>query len=156
MAPAKFILTKELGRLARWLRILGFDATYFNQDKLSSLVIQALREERLIITRNQHLPKSGGLRIVWLSCETLKEQIAEVLKALHLELNPDIMFSRCILCNLELKPIAKEEVKEKIPAYVYQSEQSFFTCTQCKRIYWQGTHWGNVTKTLEEMRGIHR
>ena len=80
----KFILTKELGRLAKWLRILGFDAEYFNQDNLSSLIIQALRDERIILTRNQRLPKHAGMKIILIKSEKIKEQMAEILKALKI------------------------------------------------------------------------
>jgi uncharacterized protein with PIN domain len=148
----KFILTRELGRLAKWLRILGFDAAYFHQDKISSLIIQSLREERIILTRNQRLPKTRGLSIVFLQSEELEKQLPEVLKALQIKPDPAIMFTRCTLCNAGLKPIAKEEVRDKIPEYVYQTQNSFLTCPGCQRIYWQGTHWGNVTAMIKELR----
>jgi uncharacterized protein with PIN domain len=149
----KFILTNELGRLAKWLRILGYDSVYFNQDNPGTLIIQALRDDRIIVTRNHRLPKSPGLKILFLKSELLRTQVTEALKELHIELNQDIMFSRCILCNTELKPLAKEGVKEKVPPYVFQTQDKFITCPQCHRIYWQGTHWGNVHKILEEIKG---
>lgn len=150
----KFILTKELGRLAKWLRILGFDTEYYQKDNLSSLIIQALRDERIIISRNQHLPLSKGIKIILIGAEKIKEQVAEALKKLNLQAQEGAMFSRCILCNVELKDIAKDKVKEKVPEYVYQTQKDFITCPKCKRIYWPGTHWGNVQKTLEEITEI--
>jgi hypothetical protein len=149
----KFILTKELGRLSKWLRILGFDTVYYNQDNLSSLIIQALRDERIILTRNQRLPQARGLKIVLIKNEKIKKQVEEVLKTLKIVLEPEMMFSRCILCNTELVYITKDEVKDKVPGYVFNTQEGFLTCPQCNRIYWQGTHWGNVTKTLEEIIG---
>jgi len=147
----KFILTRELGRLAKWLRILGFDSEYFSQDNLSSLMIQALRDERIILTRNQRLSKPTGIKIVLIKAEKIKEQVAEVLKELHIQPTSEAMFSRCIICNEELVEIEKEKIKDKVPEYVFKTQESFITCPTCKRIYWQGTHWGNVTKTLEEI-----
>lgn len=147
----KFILTKELGRLAKWLRILGFDTEYFNQDNASSLIIQALRDNRIIITRNHRLPKSAGLKILLLKAQNLKEQLAQVLKALQITPLSDMMFSRCIICNETLVDIDKEKVKAKIPEYVFKTQQDFITCPKCQRIYWQGTHWGNVSTTLKEI-----
>lgn len=141
-----------MGRLAKWLRILGFDTVYFNQDNISSLIIQALRDSRVIITRNHRLPKSVGVKIILLKTEKLNEQLPEFLRALHIQPNPDMMFSRCIICNEELKPIEKEKVKAKVPGYVFNTQSDFITCPNCHRIYWSGTHWGNVKKTLE---GIH-
>jgi len=148
----KFILTKELGRLSKWLRILGFDTVYYNQDNLSSLIIQALRDERIILTRNQRLPQARGLKIVLIKNEKIKKQVEEVLKTLKIVLEPEMMFSRCILCNTELVYITKDEVKDKVPEYVFNTQEDFLTCPQCNRIYWQGTHWGNVRKTLEEVK----
>ena len=150
----KFILSKELGRLAKWLRILGFDTVYYNQDNLSSLIIQALRDERIILTRNQRLPQARGLKIVLIKNEKIKKQVEEALKTLKIKLEPETMFSRCILCNVELEEIAKEKIKDKVPEYVFKTQEDFITCPQCKRIYWQGTHWGNVQKTLEEIGSL--
>lgn len=150
----KFILTKELGRLAKWLRILGFDAEYFEQDNLSSLMVEALRDERIILTRNQRLARPGAIKIILIQADIIKEQLREVLKKLNIRPISDMMFSRCILCNQELVDIDKEKVKDKVPEYVFKTQKDFITCPECKRIYWQGTHWGNVTKTLEEINGI--
>lgn len=149
----KFILTKELGRLAKWLRILGFDAAYFRQDNISSFILQALRDDRIILTRNHRLPKHTGLRIVLVKAEKIKEQIAETLKALNIQINEDIMFTRCIICNVELMPIDKEKAKDRVAEYVFETQDNFITCPNCKRIYWSGTHWGNVKKTLDEING---
>ena len=148
----RFLLTKELGRLAKWLRILGFDTVYYNQDKPSSLIIQALRDERIILTRNHHLPQGRGLKIVVIKNEKIKKQVEEVLKTLKIRPEPGMMFSRCILCNEVLADIAKDKVKDKVPEYVFNTQEDFITCPQCKRIYWQGTHWGNVQRTLEEIK----
>ena len=147
----KFILTRDLGRLAKWLRILGFDAEYFKQENLSSVIIEALRDDRIILTRNHHLPKSTGLRIVLIEAEKIKEQVAEALKKLNIAPSSEKMFSRCIICNEELVDIDKEKVKDKAPEYVFKTQDEFITCPKCKRIYWQGTHWGNVEKTLTEI-----
>lgn len=148
----KLILTKELGRLVKWLRILGFDTVYYNQDKLSSLIIQSLRDERIILTRNQRLPKDRGLKIVLVKNETVKKQLEEILKTLKIVLDSEKMFTRCILCNTVLAGIAKDKVKDQVPEYVFKTQENFITCPACKRIYWQGTHWGNVQKTLEEIK----
>ncbi|MDD2689778.1 MAG: Mut7-C RNAse domain-containing protein [Candidatus Omnitrophica bacterium] len=153
----KFILTKELGRLSKWLRILGFDAAYFKQGNASSLIIEALRDGRIIITRNQRLPKSGGIQIVLIRQENLKGQLQELLNTLKISLERQAMFSRCIICNVELKDIDKKEVKLRVPAYVFETQEHFVICPKCNRIYWPGTHWGNVEKALERIgkNGIH-
>jgi hypothetical protein len=147
----KFILTKELGRLAKWLRILGFDTAYFNQDNLSSLIIQALRDERIILTRNHRLAKHSGIKIVLVKNETIKEQLHEVVDTLQLKPDAKEMFTRCIICNEELMDIEKEKIKDKVPEYVFKTQEDFITCPKCQRIYWQGTHWGNVKNILDNI-----
>ena len=147
----KFILTKELGRLAKWLRILGFDTLYFNQDNPGSLIVQALRDERVILTRNQHLPQARGVTIIRITAETLKAQIPQIVETLNIKLDSQRMFTRCILCNEALTDIEKEKVKDKVPEYVFKTQNDFVRCPKCNRIYWQGTHWGNVVETLKEI-----
>ena len=147
----KFILTKELGRLAKWLRILGFDTAYFKQDNPGSLIIESLRDSRTIVTRNSRMPKPKGIKVVLIEAEKIKEQMCEVLKKLDVKPDTKLMFSRCILCNEELLDIEKDKVKDKVPEYVFKTQGNFVTCPSCKRIYWSGTHWGNVQKTLDEI-----
>ncbi|MBN1913609.1 MAG: Mut7-C RNAse domain-containing protein [Candidatus Omnitrophica bacterium] len=147
----KFIVTKELGRLLKWLRILGYDAEYFKQDNLSSLLIAALKDERIILTRNHRLPKATAIKILFIHSQKIKDQVVEVLKALDIRPKPQEMFTRCILCNKPLESVAKAKIKDKVPEYVFKTQEDFIGCPQCRRIYWQGTHWGNVAKTLEEI-----
>ena len=145
----KFILTRELGRLAKWLRILGFDSEYFQEDNIGSLIIQALRDNRIILTRNLRMHDIYGTKIIYIKSERLPEQVAQLLKELKLGSNSKQMFSRCIICNTELIAVEKEKIQDRVPEYVFATQDNFVTCPQCKRIYWQGTHWGNVKKILE-------
>jgi hypothetical protein len=147
----KFLLSQELGRLSKWLRILGFDAEYQRENNPSSLIIHALREGRIILTRNHRLPKARGVKIIILQKEKIKEQVAEVLRLLDIQPRKENMFSRCTLCNKELAGIDKAKVGDKVPEYVFKTQENFFQCPQCQRIYWQGTHWGNVVETLKEI-----
>jgi len=147
----KFILSRELGRLAKWLRILGFDTAYFNQDNTGALIIQALRDDRLIITRNQRLAGSSRLKTLLVKSEKLKSQLIEVLKGLKLGVNSDMMFTRCIICNVGLEKVEKAKIRDKVPEYVFNTQDDFIACPKCQRIYWSGTHWGNVTDALKEI-----
>lgn len=147
----KFILTKELGRLAKWLRILGFDAQYFSEEKISSLIILALRDNRIILTRNHRMPEARGNRVLYIKSEHIKEQLAQVLKELGLKPDRRLMFSRCTLCNVRLADTQKEDVKCRVPEYVFNTQDDFLVCPVCRRVYWQGTHWGNVVKVLKEI-----
>ncbi|MCM8763051.1 MAG: Mut7-C RNAse domain-containing protein [Candidatus Omnitrophica bacterium] len=147
----KFILTQELGRLSKWLRILGYDSVYFTQENMGTLIVEALKDERIILTRHQKIPLGRGVKILNIKSDSVKEQLQQVLAELQLKLDEDILFSRCIICNTLLEEIEKEEIKDKVPEYVFKTQRNFTVCPKCQRIYWQGTHWGNVKKTLEEI-----
>lgn len=147
----KFILTKELGRLAKWLRILGFDAEYFTESQESALIIKALQEDRVILTRNLHLVRHAGIKMLHIKPDYVNEQLRQAVKELSLAPDKSLMFTRCILCNEILHTIEKEKVKDRVPEYIFKTQNDFVTCPKCLRAYWQGSHWGNVEKTLKEI-----
>ncbi len=148
----KFIVTKELGRLARWLRILGHDTEYFLSSNRSSLVITSLRDERIILTRDSRMSPVSGIRMVRIKHDELKKQLAQVMKELDIKPGEKALFTRCVLCNKKLKEVEKETIKGKVPEYVYETQKDFVICPGCGRVYWHGTHWGNVRKLLAEAR----
>lgn len=148
----RFLLTKELGRLVKWLRILGFDAEYFSDNSRSSLIINALRDDRTILTRNHHLPKGKGVKIAFIKNEKIKEQVAEVLEKFQVEPDSGAMFTRCILCNELLTKIEKEKIKDRVPEYVFNTQEEFVVCPKCSRAYWKGTHWGNVEELITQIK----
>lgn len=147
----RFVVTKELGKLARWLRILGFDTIYFNKANYASLIILALQEDRIIITRAKKEIEKFPKNSILITKENYLEQIKELKEKLNLKIEKDKMFTRCTVCNQLLEDIKKEEVKNLVPEYVYTHQEFFMRCSSCNRIYWQGSHWGNVKKTLENI-----
>jgi uncharacterized protein with PIN domain len=146
----KFIASRELGRLAKWLRILGFDAAYFREDNKSSFKIMALRDDRVILTRNKLILKDRALQSVFIKSEVLGEQIKQVLDDFKINVDDCRMFTRCIVCNAELINVDKTTVVSKVPKYIYETQENFCQCPICSRVYWQGTHWGNVQEILEK------
>lgn len=147
----KFILTQELGRLAKWLRIFGFDAEYFTESQEATLIIKALQEDRIILTRKVHLGEHPGIKMLNIQYDYVAEQLRQVCKALSFKPEKSLMFTRCILCNEILRAIEKEKVKDEVPEYVFKTQNDFVICPKCRRIYWQGSHWGNAEKTLKEI-----
>jgi uncharacterized protein with PIN domain len=104
-----------------------------------------------VITRNHKLPESRGLKIFLIKSEIIKGQLKEVFGALKINPDKEKMFTRCLICNKELLEIAKEQIRDQVPDYVFKTQDNFVACPQCKRVYWQGTHWGNVAVTLKEI-----
>jgi len=147
----KFILTPELGRLCKWLRILNYDAYYF-KGRRSSLILKALQENRIIITREKRSFKNSAVKNVVLNQEKLPYQIKELKSVLGLDFNTDNLFLRCADCNTITVKVDKEDVKEKVPLYVYQTQQEFYKCPLCKKVFWRGTHWELAKEYLSKIK----
>jgi len=146
----KFVVLNELGRLVRWLRILGFDTAYFPKHDKATLAMISLKEDRVILTRDTRISKYGGYRTFRVDSDSYKEQVKQVIEGLNLKIDEDKLFTRCVVCNAEIEAIDKNEVKDKVPEYVFQTQEYFSKCPKCERIYWRGTHWGNTKKILKE------
>ncbi|MBN2120246.1 MAG: Mut7-C RNAse domain-containing protein [Candidatus Omnitrophica bacterium] len=147
----KFILTKELGRLARWLRILGFDALYQREGNQTKVLLLALREGRIVITRNKVLFDKISAKAVYLKEGKLKEQLKKTIKALNITIDEGKMFSRCVVCNKPLVAVDKTDIKDKVPPYVNKTQDEFSWCSQCQKAYWPGSHWGNIRRYFKEL-----
>ena len=138
-ASVRLIVDFMCGKLARWLRVLGVDAEYYGEGESTELLKRALREERTVVTRNTRIPSAQNVEVLLLKSEIPEEQIVQVIKDLHLERNL-APFTRCNVCNGELIDVEKGGVKEKVPLYVFQTQDRFKMCCCCGRIYWRGTH----------------
>jgi len=145
-------VSRELGKLAKWLRILGFDTVYFRQNNKSSLVITAMRENRVVLTRNNKILEDRLLKTIFVKSLSVKEQLKEVLSNLDITPDQKLMFTRCTICNTQLEHIEKDNIKSKVPSYVFDSQEDFFCCKVCGRIYWRGSHWGNVVEVIKGLK----
>ena len=150
----KFLVDFMLGRLARWLRILGYDAVYTKKVIDSLLMVNAYKEGRIIITRNTRLyRRAGPANAVFINSDDYKEQVREVIKVLDLEFDRGMFLSRCADCNLPLINISKEMAQTKVPEYVFQTRNDFRTCPQCKRIFWSGSHPNEMMRIIKTFWG---
>lgn len=148
----KFIADSMLGRLARWLRIIGCDVTYYPRIEDSEFVEMALREGRMILTKDTLLIKrrkaKGNCFLV--EGNSYKDQLRQVVS--HFSIDPfEGFLTRCIECNLPLVDIEKERVKETVPEYVYITQDSFRVCPGCRKVYWPATHREEMIKMLEAL-----
>lgn len=148
----RFIADAMLGRLAKWMRILGCDVSYYREIDDREIVDLALKEGRMILTKDTLLIKRKKARGNFFLVEgnSYKEQLKQV--AEHFSVDPyNGLLTRCIECNLLLAAIDKETVRDAVPEYVYNSRDSFRRCPGCEKIYWPATHKDGIMTTLQEI-----
>jgi uncharacterized protein with PIN domain len=147
MAEIKFVADVMVGKLARWLRVLGFDVAYSNVLEDDEIVRLADSEHRIILTRDTGLvARCRDAQCLLIQSVDYKEQVQQVLHAF--DLNQFTVFSRCLECNTLLEDIDKEAVFERVPPFVYLTKDRFATCPSCNRVYWHGTHADNMLKRI--------
>lgn len=136
----RFIADVMLGRLARWLRFLGFDTLYYPDISDTKLINIAREQDRFLLTRDSRLIKRKGLRNYLLIRDNNSyHQLLQVLKEFKIkEINS---FSRCVVCNGQLIKISdKIQIKNSVPEHVFLQYKEFFRCNNCGKIYWEGSH----------------
>ncbi len=144
----QFVADVMLGRLAKWLRIAGFDVLYSNRFTDDELVALSQQEERILLSRDTRLlVRKAVTRFIFLESEQVQPQLKEVFAATRTTSLPGIL-TRCIACNEVLLDIPRESVQEKVPPFVFQTQFSFKSCPGCSRIYWAGTHRDSVLRIL--------
>ena len=147
----RFLADAMLGRLARWLRLLGFDAAYADRLPDGELVRRAIDEERWILTRDRALPREWrvtGVHVV--EAEDLLAQLRDVVGRFRLaaRLRP---LSRCAKCNTPLAPAPREEVAARLPPRVLAAQREFRRCPGCARIYWPGSHAARMKAVIDRV-----
>ena len=148
----RFVLDVHLGRLARTLRLLGFDAVWRNDTADDELAAISVDDERILLTRDRGLLKRAKVTRGHLVRETDRRcQAIEVLQRFDLfaSITP---FGRCLTCNGVLEPVAKEEVEHRLPARTRREHADFRTCPGCGRVYWKGSHYDRLAALVEDLR----
>ncbi len=148
-ANPRFIADAMLGKLARWLRLLGYDTRY-SQDDDAAIANCARAEGRILLTRDRGLAARRGLNAILIVGTDLETQLAQV----HATVGIPPMPPRCMDCNVRLHPIAPEAARSQVPAYVAQTQSDFQQCPKCGRILWPGTHWQGIARRLR--RALNR
>jgi len=151
----KFVVDAMLGKLARWLRMLGQDVSYSVQFSDNELLVSAKAEGRVLVTKDFELYKRAigrGLDAFFLEGTTESALLAQVSKRYGLTLEIDMDKSHCPACNTPLKPAQKEQIKNQLQPNTYRYYERFWRCPNCGQVYWQGAHWKQIQKTLEQAR----
>jgi len=146
MTLPKFLADCMLGKLARWLRILGYDTKYARYLDDPKIIALARFEHRILLTKDTHLAKRAPDVAYFVSSSRVEEQVQEIIKAFQLPYPTP--FSRCPHCNELLFDLPPEEAKKEIPLFVSLTFSQFKKCPRCHRIYWPGTHWQRIMQTL--------
>ena len=150
----RFVVDVNVGRLAKWLRVMGYDTLFPKEDGDNHLVRIALMENRVLVTRDagiaqRRAARIGQMTVALIEKDDLRSQLSQLVRDLGLNLSGG--FSRCVLCNEPLRPIAKRDVTERLPPYVLLTQTKFLECQVCRRVYWPGTHWTNMMSELSQV-----
>ena len=156
LAVKKFILDVHLGKLAKTLRMLGFDCFYENEQSDQAIAARAEKENRIVLTRDVGLLKYKAIRWgYWLRSQNPTEQLEEVIR--HFKLQDSYKpFSRCLACNGLIEEVAKESVLDYIPPRTKEYFHDFFQCLSCKKVYWKGSHYERMQALLERIASDER
>ena len=137
----KFICDDHCGRLARWLRVVGFDCLHDQRCDNARLLKTALRDDRVILTRDRSLGAQAlARRILCLEEADPLAQLRAVVRRMGLELRSERFFRRCSVCNAPTASVGLAEVADRLPPYVRRTQMTFRHCRSCDHIYWPGTH----------------
>ena len=151
----KFLADQTLGKLSKWLRILGFDTIYYRGDIDRNFLRKAEREGRVVLTRKKDMAnRSFSGRMILVSEDSIQRQLEEVIRKLLLKPEPDNFFSLCLKCNKELKEVSKRDVEGIVPNYVSEKYSNFRMCPECRNILWPGTHRNNMLDRIKKILKI--
>lgn len=157
MACQIFFADAMLGKLARWLRILGYDTAYERYVRDDVLIERVMRENRWVLTRDRYLArrKLARDRLTLLHSDRVPDQLRQLMIELHLDFTlGDETPCRCADCNLVLEPMTQERAAPQVPPFVAGSHNKFSHCLGCGRIYWPGTHWDRIQAQLDRLRKL--
>jgi uncharacterized protein with PIN domain len=148
-----------LGRLARWLRLFGYAVDYSNRYTDEMLINKAIQQKMVLITADESLYQQAIRRKIeslLIKEGTIEEKIALTVEKYDLKVPHTPEFRRCPRCGYALRREEKENLSGKVPPHSYERYDEYWVCanTECGKIYWRGSHWGNIQKTLSIVEGI--
>jgi hypothetical protein len=151
--PVRFVVDVMLGKLAKWLRILGHDVLYSNAFRDEELARIAAAEDRCLLTRDRDLLSRFRVKqALLIRSVTVTNQLRELASLLDIS-SRAAAFSRCTACNAPLREVDRSDVEDEVPAHVYRTAPSFFRCEGCRKVYWPGTHVSRMEEKLKEVFG---
>ena len=150
-ATPMFIADPALGRLATWLRLLGYDTVYSGGANETQLIREAVAEGRILLTRNTRLVRRRALPPhLFVASDDFRMQLRQVVDAYGLRTAAGLLV-RCARCNTPTEPIDRQAACAEVPAYVCDTQAAFARCPSCRRIYWRATHVARIRRELERI-----
>jgi uncharacterized protein with PIN domain len=151
LRDTRFVLDVHLGKLARLLRMLGFDSLYQPDYEDPEIVNIASAEKRVILTRDVELLKANAVTHgYWVRSISPNKQVGEVLERfdLYSQIQP---FRRCMVCNAPIARVEKESVVQALPEKVREKHDEFYRCGGCEKVYWKGTHYQDMMAQIQAL-----
>jgi len=147
----RFILDNHLGRLAAYLRMLGFDCLYRNDYQDDELAAASSVQGRILLTRDKHLLMRTQVQFgYWVRSKVPRRQLEEVVR--RFDLAPAVRpFQRCVRCNGLLQPVSKAEILHRLEPLTRQYYDEFRRCPDCGQIYWKGSHFARMQRLVEQV-----
>ena len=153
MRNLRFIVDRSLGKLAKWLRILGFDTIYAIHAEPESIMAET-SAKRVIVTRTHRIRAAYTAGpLVFIKSDHYVDQLRQLIQDLGLQLSDVKLFCRCLDCNKRIESIEKMSIFGKVPDYVWETHDQFNQCPSCHRIYWAGSHGIRTQELIEELFG---
>ena len=149
---ARFAVDVNVGRLAKWLRVMGYDSLFIPDVDDGELLRVARDQGRTVLTRDRYILErrivtTGQVTVILITSDDFREQIRQIAQTMELDLQNG--FSLCIVCNKRLMTVPREQVRDRVPSFVFDTQRQFHECPQCGKLYWRGTHWRNMRSELE-------
>lgn len=146
-----FLADRMVGKLARWLRLLGYDTIYWPHLSPDGVLREARRQGRIILTRDTRIPRrKDAAQCIFIASDRFREQLRQVVEELRLDPQAHVL-TRCSVCNAVLELVDKDKVRDRLPVYVWETQREFRRCPECQRLYWGATH---KERVLEELRQL--
>ena len=151
MSMPSFTAERTLGRLAKWLRIMGFDTVY-ESDKTRAGAAGTTVGNRVYLTRTLRIARTPHCRpLLLIRSNDLRGQLREVVSALDIRRSDVCLFSRCLTCNRSVRVADKTDVRGRVPDYVWADQEHFSQCPKCLKIFWSGTHADRTDELIRQV-----
>jgi uncharacterized protein with PIN domain len=153
----RFIADGMLGKLSRWLRLMGCDVEYLSNEKDRLLMAKARAEGKVLLTSDVELYRQSilkGVNAFLVRSTDQAEQLAVLARAFDLKLEISPEKSRCPSCNSEIKSVTKDQIKDRIPINAFKKHNEFWICNSCSHIFWRGSHWMGISETIKRAKEL--